>query len=143
MYVWIFIFLILSKIYLLTVCEDCNDLYHGDCPVHGPLGTLDLTSGVDQDSMRYTDVPIPAELTVHPSIIPEAGLGVFAKKLIARNIKVGPYKGKKLTVFEMEDVQDTSYIWEVGEWLRIGELHPVYYHIFSQFILFCSDTEGW
>ncbi len=49
-----------------------------------------------------------------PSLIPEAGLGVFAKKFIARNVKVGPYKGKRLSVYEMENIEDTSYIWEVG-----------------------------
>ena len=98
----------------LTVCEDCNEVYHGDCPVHGPLGKLDVSAGQDQDSVMFTTVPVPSEATIKMSAIPEAGLGVFAKKLIPRHTRVGPYEGKRLSVEDMDMVDDTSYIWEVS-----------------------------
>ena len=100
---------------IITVCEDCNEVYHGDCTVHGPLGRLDTSTGHDQDSVMYTTVPVPAEATIKTSSIPEAGLGVFAKKLIPRHVRVGPYEGKRLSVEDMEMVGDTSYIWEVSK----------------------------
>ena len=105
----------LVVLYVSTVvCEDCEELHHGDCPIHGPLGTLDPTSGLDQDSIAFTNVPVPAELTVKTSTIPDAGLGVFAKQFISRSVKVGPYEGKRVFKDEMEYVEDTSYIWEVS-----------------------------
>ncbi|XP_064381799.1 histone-lysine N-methyltransferase PRDM9-like isoform X1 [Halichondria panicea] len=94
-------------------CEDCNEVYHGDCPVHGPLGKLDVSAGQDQDSVMFTTVPVPSEATIKMSAIPEAGLGVFAKKLIPRHTRVGPYEGKRLSVEDMDMVDDTSYIWEI------------------------------
>ena len=57
---------LLLKIVLL-VCDNCEEIHHGDCPVHGPLLTLDLSSGHDEASLQYTSIFVPAELTVKPS----------------------------------------------------------------------------
>ena len=73
------------------VCDDCNMLYHGECPVHGLFSELDPTAGYDQDSLAYTQLPVPAQLTVRPSLIPEAELGVFATTFISKGVRVGPY----------------------------------------------------
>ena len=97
----------------LSDCEDCDSLYHGDCPIHGPLMTLDANSGYDEASRTFTDLPVPAELTVRPSSIPNAGLGVFAKKFILRGVKVGPYEGKHVWKDQVDEGTDTSYMWEV------------------------------
>ena len=58
---------------LSAVCEDCEELYDGDCPIHGPLRTLDASAGWDHDSLAYTTVPVPSQLTVKKSDIPNAG----------------------------------------------------------------------
>ena len=55
------------------VCEDCEEVYDGDCPIHGPLRCLDPSVGWDKDSMAYTTVPVPAQLTVKTSDIIDAG----------------------------------------------------------------------
>ena len=40
---------------ICTVCEDCQELHHGDCPVHGALVPLpDI--GNDHDSEKFTKV---------------------------------------------------------------------------------------
>ena len=57
----------------LAVCEDCEEVYDGDCPIHGPLRCLDPSAGWDEDSKAYTTVPVPAQLTVKTSDIIDAG----------------------------------------------------------------------
>ena len=42
-----------------------------------------------------------------------AGLGVFAKEFIPRGLKVGPYQGSVVFKEDMENIEDTSYMWEV------------------------------
>ena len=86
---------------LLIVCDDCNELYHGVHTVHGPLSELDPTAGDDQASLVYTQLPVPAQLTVRPSVIPGAGLGVFAVSRIKKGVRVGPYEGRKVTREDM------------------------------------------
>ena len=98
---------------LLLVCEDCAEIHHGDCPVHGPLLTLDPSSGHDEASLQYTTLFVPAELTVKPSKIPNAGLGVFATKYIPRGVRFGPYEGRRVLKKELTKGDDTSYMWEV------------------------------
>ena len=56
-------------------------------------------AGLDQASLAYTQLPVPAELTVKPSCIPDAGLGVFANSLDKA---------------DMGDLSTTEYAWEVG-----------------------------
>ena len=97
---------------LFSDCEDCEEIHHGDCPVHGPLQILD-SSGFDEASKYYTTLPIPRELTVKPSGIPKAGLGVFANEFIPRGVRFGPYEGKRVPKTELND-RDTSYMWEVS-----------------------------
>ena len=98
---------------LLLVCEDCEEFHHGDCPVHGPLLTLDPSSGHNEASLQYTSIFVPAELTVKPSKIPNAGLGVFATQFIPRRVRFGPYEGKRVLKEELTEGEDTSYMWEV------------------------------
>ena len=100
---------------LLIVCDDCNELYNGECPVHGPLSELDPTAGYDQASLVYTQIPVPAQLTVRPSVIPGAGLGVFAVSLINKGVRVGPYEGRKVARKDMGDLHNTAYAWEVSD----------------------------
>ena len=95
-------------------CDDCDKKYHGDCPVHGPLSGLDLTAGYDQASITYTQLPVPVQLTVRPSGIPGAGLGIFAVSLINKGIRVGPYEGRKVFQENVGDIQNMAYTWQVS-----------------------------
>lgn len=87
-------------------------MHLGDCPAHSTLKELDPKAGVDQASLSHTQLPVPAELTVKPSEIPGAGLGVFATKFIQRNVRLGPFEGKRM---DEDEVPNTSYAWEVCE----------------------------
>uniref|UniRef100_A0A1X7ULJ8 Uncharacterized protein n=1 Tax=Amphimedon queenslandica TaxID=400682 RepID=A0A1X7ULJ8_AMPQE len=98
---------------ICVICEDCQKIHHGDCPVHGPLATLDPSSGYNTASLQYTSVPVPRELTVKESKIPKAGLGVFATELIPNGVKFGPYKGQKVYYEDIDEDDDTSYMWEI------------------------------
>ena len=62
-----------SLVLYFSVCEDCEEVYDGDCPIHGPLRCLDPSAGWDEDSKAYTTVPVPAQLTVKTSDIIDAG----------------------------------------------------------------------
>lgn len=102
-----------------VVCEDCEEIYHGDCPVHGPLVSLDVSGDPDQDSLTYTKIPVPSQLTVRPSGIPAAGLGIFAKSFIPRGIKMGPYVGEKVDKEDVTEDTVTSYMWEVCRFVHV------------------------
>jgi hypothetical protein len=78
------------------------------------LKEFDPDAGLDQASLSYTQLPVPAELTVKPSDIPNAGLGVFANRFIPRGVKVGPYEGRRVEKVDMGDLPSTAYAWEVG-----------------------------
>ena len=97
----------------MSDCEDCDEIYHGDCPQHGPLLTLDSQNGFDECSKQYTSLPVPSELTVKPSTIPGAGLGVFATHFIPRGVRFGPYEGERVPTSEIAENIDTHYMWEV------------------------------
>ena len=95
------------------VCDDCKKLYHGVCPVHGPLSELDQTTGYDQASLAYTQQPVPAQLTVRPSLIPGTGLGVFSTTFICKGVRLGPYVGDMVERDDMGDLHNTSSAEEV------------------------------
>ena len=57
---------------------------------------------------------MPAQLTVRPSVIPGAGLGVFAVSLINKGVRVGPYEGRKLARDDMGELNKTACAWVVS-----------------------------
>ena len=108
------IIVILRIIYCLyVVCDECEDLHHGQCPVHGPLKQFDTSAGFDEPSKKFTDIPVPIGLTVKSSSIANAGLGVFATMHIPSRVRFGPYEGEYILESELTDSMDTSYMWEV------------------------------
>ena len=64
--------------FFLIICDECNMLNHGDCPVLELLSELDPTAGYDQASLAYTQIPVLAQLMSGPRGIPGAELGAFA-----------------------------------------------------------------
>ena len=98
---------------MFTVCDDCKTHYLGDCPVHGPLLELQTDVGYDRASVTFTQVPVPIEVTVKPSSIPGAGLGVFSTTTIKKRVRMGPYEGVKISESDKEELCNTAYAWEV------------------------------
>ena len=86
--------------------------------MHGPLKLLDTTTGLDEASLTLTQLPVPRPLTVRPSSIAGAGLGVFTNQLIPKGVRVGPYQGRIVDKYDLGDLQDTAYAWEVSHATR-------------------------
>ncbi|XP_031563369.1 histone-lysine N-methyltransferase PRDM9-like [Actinia tenebrosa] len=97
-------------------CEECQDLYSGDCPNHGPLKAIPdnkLKENVDS-ALTAARASLPDFLEIKPSTIPDAGLGVFLKSgFIPNRSRFGPYRGTKVKLEDMADETDTSYVWEI------------------------------
>jgi len=74
-----------------------------------------VVSSYDHASLSHTPLPVPAQLTVKPSHLPGATLGVFAVSPISNGVRIGPYKGKKVGVEEAGKLYNTAYAWEVSE----------------------------
>ena len=88
--------------------------------------------------MAFTNVPVPAELTIKTSTIPDAGLGVFAKQFIPKSVKVGPYEGRRVLKDEMEYLDDTSYIWEVSSYSEMGNFCFSLLSLGAKFLFTCN-----
>lgn len=100
-----------------TDCEECQDLYSGDCPNHGPLKVISDNSyhleHID-NTLTAARASLPDFLEIKTSTIPDAGLVVFLKSGVVPNrSRFGPYQGKKVKLENMADEMDTSYMWEV------------------------------
>ena len=76
---------------------------------------IDPIAGFDDQSKTFTELPIPCGLTVKPSSITGAGLGVFTMthSHIPARIQFGPYNGNLIFKSELTDSTDTNYMWEV------------------------------
>lgn len=95
------------------VCEECQDLHYGDCPVHGPLQIIDDRTEKENSNLSSAVASLPSLLKISQSSIPEAGLGVFSTSEIPKGVRFGPYKGKKIGWEHITDETNTSYMWEV------------------------------
>ena len=81
---------------LLLDCDNCEEIHLGDCPVHGPLLSLDPSSGHDEASK-----------------IANASLCIFATQFIPHGVRFGPYEGKRVLKEDLIKVEDINYMWEV------------------------------
>lgn len=96
---------------LLLFSPACGDSSATSQPEYSALPV----ASYDQASLTYTALPVPAQLTVKPSLIPGAGLGVFATTFISEGVKMGPYEGKRVNMEEVGNFYNTAYAWEVRE----------------------------
>ena len=85
----------------------------GTCSIHGSFSELGLAVGFDQASLAYTPLPVPAQLSLRPSQIPGAALGVFATVFIGEGVRMGPYEGRRIATEEVEEQHNMAYAWEV------------------------------
>ena len=97
---------------LFLDCEECGEFYFGDCPCHGPLFPMADNPNKSSNSNKSL-ASLPDGLEVMQSLIPSAGLGVFAKKNFNIGTRFGPYEGKKVRCDIPKHDIDTSYMWEV------------------------------
>ena len=82
-------------------------------PGHEDLTVLPSTAAFDQASLAHTSLPVPAQLTVRPSPSHCGQLGVFATTLISKDVKMGPYVGKRVNIEDVEKI-DLRYAREVS-----------------------------
>ncbi|XP_078575284.1 histone-lysine N-methyltransferase PRDM9-like [Branchiostoma floridae x Branchiostoma japonicum] len=93
-------------------CEDCNELYEGDCPVHGPL-TLVKDKEVPKGVENRAVCTLPDYLSVCPSKIKGAGDGVWLDgKAMPKNFVFGPYDGK---ITGPEIGMTSGYAWQISK----------------------------
>ncbi|XP_066275163.1 histone-lysine N-methyltransferase PRDM9-like [Branchiostoma lanceolatum] len=93
-------------------CEDCNELYEGDCPVHGPL-TVVKDKEVPKGEHNRAARTLPDFLSVCPSKIKGAGDGVWLDgKTMQKNLVFGPYDGK---ISGPEIGMTSGYAWQISK----------------------------
>jgi len=99
-------------------CDECDEFYFGECSIHTPLIPFtDKTTSVDDKKSLAT---LPDGLEIKESLIPNAGLGVFATKKFDVGVRFGPYQGKKVRPDIPRDDIDTSYMWEIMKDGQVG-----------------------
>ena len=101
------------------VCEECQDLHCGNCPVHGPLQIIVDETMEENSNLSSAVASLPPVLKISQSSIPGAGSGVFSASEIPKGVRFGPYKGKKIGREHISDETNTSYMWEVAFYYTI------------------------
>ena len=56
---------------------------------------------------------LPDQIKIDTSLIPCKQLGVFSKSWIKQGTKMGPYTGTLVTVANLQQIEDTTHMWEV------------------------------
>ncbi|XP_047143557.1 histone-lysine N-methyltransferase PRDM9 isoform X1 [Hydra vulgaris] len=93
-------------------CESCSEFFYGDCPEHGSLLPL-ADKTVNYDEVQRSVATLPDGMVIKESLIPHAGLGVFAIENFDVGVRFGPYQGKKIRPDIPKEDLDTSYMWEI------------------------------
>ena len=57
-----------------------------ECPDYGHLSKIQTGAAYDYPSITYTHAPVPLQVTVQPSSIPGASLGVFSTTTIEKGV---------------------------------------------------------
>jgi len=109
-----------------SVCEDCHDLYYGDCPKHGPLQVIEDKNAEHSWCVSAAIASTPDVLEIDQSSITGASLGVFSAAFIPERARFGPYKGEKVGWENMTDKTDTSYFWEVSTGVKKNRFRCLY-----------------
>ena len=70
----------------------------------------DVTTDVVLDSLL---VNLPNQIRIETSSIPGQNFGIFSKAWVKQGTKMGPYTGKLIPLENREQIDDSSYMWEV------------------------------
>ncbi|KAL0809238.1 hypothetical protein ABMA28_011457 [Loxostege sticticalis] len=81
-------------------CDHCRDFVYEYCSLHGPLLVIpddEVPPRTDYSPfVPHAALTVPSEfLHIAPSIIPGAGLGVFATVTLPSGVRFGPFCGRR------------------------------------------------
>jgi hypothetical protein len=95
-------------LFCFLACDICEKEYRdGKCPEHGRMTWIPnakVQRGIE-DRARET---LPGFLRIGNSLIPKAGLGVFANEMVPNRVVLGPYEG------EEKRAENGDYSWRVS-----------------------------
>ncbi|XP_076363599.1 uncharacterized protein LOC143253494 isoform X2 [Tachypleus tridentatus] len=93
-------------------CDDCENEYEGDCPIHGPLLVIeDKKIPADGSDPLRADHSIPNNLSIGTSGIKNAGAGVWAKVAFPKGVRFGPYEG--VITYDSIEAHQSGYAWQI------------------------------
>ncbi|ELT95080.1 hypothetical protein CAPTEDRAFT_202965, partial [Capitella teleta] len=91
----------------LADCDECNEDYLGDCPIHA---MIIVENPKRKAKKNEVDFCVPEMLSIEESKIPGAGQGVFARQPLTENTRYGPYQGEEVEELRSE-VFVSGYSW--------------------------------
>ena len=111
-----------------SVCHECQQLYEGECSLHGTTRPIADTSTPSEGTQKTLAedmevkptiimkvlASLPEGMEVKQSNIEDGGLGVFATTSFESGAWFGPYGGEKIKADVPKNGLDTSYMWEVS-----------------------------
>ncbi|XP_055421430.1 histone-lysine N-methyltransferase PRDM9-like [Bubalus kerabau] len=91
-------------------CEECQNFFIDSCAAHGPP-TFVKDSAVEKGHANRSALTLPPGLSIRPSGIPKAGLGVWNEGSdLPLGLHFGPYEGQ--IIYNEED-SHSGYCWMV------------------------------
>ena len=72
-----------------------------ECPIRGQLSKLQTGVGYDHPSMIYSQATVPVQVTVQPSSICGASLGMFSATTIGEGVYIDVNEGDKVSKVEI------------------------------------------
>uniref|UniRef100_A0A452EMG6 SET domain-containing protein n=1 Tax=Capra hircus TaxID=9925 RepID=A0A452EMG6_CAPHI len=91
-------------------CEECQNFFIDSCAAHGPP-TFVKDSAVEKGHANRSALTLPPGLSIRPSGIPEAGLGVWNEASdLPLGLHFGPYEGQ---IIYNEEASHSGYSWLV------------------------------
>ena len=106
-----------SRISLLITCRPQVLFYRtppGDCfwNLCNFFSLISETPSAESvlDALSAT---LPDQIKIDTSLIPCKQRGVFSKSWIKQGTKMGPYTGTLVTVANLQQIEDTTHMWEV------------------------------
>uniref|UniRef100_A0A8C6DR12 PRDM7 n=1 Tax=Moschus moschiferus TaxID=68415 RepID=A0A8C6DR12_MOSMO len=91
-------------------CEECQNFFIDSCAAHGPP-TFVKHSAVEKGHANRSILTLPPGLSIRPSSIPEAGLGVWNEASdLPLGLHFGPYEGQ---ITDNEEAAHSGYSWMV------------------------------
>jgi len=121
-------------------CEECQNFFIDSCAAHGPP-TFVKDSAVEKGHANRSALTLPPGLSIRPSGIPEAGLGVWNEASdLPLGLHFGPYEGQ--IIYNEED-SHSGYCWLVrNSPLSLSSGSNRLCVVGVYFMSTCKDTDG-
>ncbi|XP_048581282.1 uncharacterized protein LOC5518712 [Nematostella vectensis] len=95
------------------LCDECDQLYKGHCPVHGPLEWIPHSKAISSAHYSPCVASLPDGLLMKESTIPEVEMGVFAARIIQKRVMFGPFQGKRVLPQQLISGQNLTFAWDL------------------------------